>query len=74
MCGDGYEGRPDMYVARMSEDVGVKGVRMWVEYGWTTNESIWGCSKFRPGGTQKNVLYTCFTETLHELGRISFLL
>ena len=30
MCGDGYEGRPDMYVARMSEDVGVKGVRMWV--------------------------------------------
>ena len=20
----------------------MKGVRMWVEYGWTTDESIWG--------------------------------
>lgn len=34
-----------VYVAGMCEDVGMKGVGMWVlrvEYFWTTDEIIWG--------------------------------
>jgi len=48
MCQDvGVKG-----VRMWCEDVGVKSVRMWVlcvNYGWTTDESIWG-GGWRGGG------------------------